>query len=66
MKSLFWPTGEQMARPAPYFPKIHGRPRVTDRRALSWIIFINRNSLRWRDVPTAYDPHKTLYNRGKR
>ncbi len=30
------------------------------------IIFINRNGLRWRDAPSAYGPHKTLYNRWKR
>jgi transposase len=33
---------------------------------LSGIIFINRNGLRWRDAPTAYGPHKTLYSRWKR
>ena len=33
---------------------------------LSGIIFINRNDLGWRDAPSAYGPHKTLYNRWKR
>ena len=33
---------------------------------MSGIIFINRNGLRWRDVPAAYGPPKTLYNRWKR
>jgi len=39
---------------------------VDDRRVLSGIVFVNRNGLRWRDAPSAYDPHKTLYNRWKR
>lgn len=55
-----------MARLEPYFSKRPGKPRVDDHRALSGIIFVNRNSLRWRDAPAAYGPHKTLYNRWKR
>jgi transposase len=48
------------------FPKSHGKPRVDDRRALSGIVFVNRNGLGWRDAPSAYGPHKTLYDRWKR
>jgi len=55
-----------MVRLEPYSPKSHGRPRGDDRRVLSGIIFVNRNGLRWRDVPKDYGPHKTLYNRRKR
>ena len=55
-----------MARLRPYFPKSHGKPRVDDRRVLSGIVFVNRNELRWRDAPSDYGPHKTLYNRWKR
>ena len=33
---------------------------------LSDIVFVNRNGLRWRDAPSDYGPHKTLYNRRKR
>lgn len=33
---------------------------------LSGIIFINRNGLRWRDVPEAHGPLKTLHRRCKR
>ena len=55
-----------LARLEPDFPKLHGKPRVDDRRVLSGIIFINRNGLRWRDAPAAYGPRKTLYNRWKR
>ncbi len=30
---------------------------------VSGIIFVIRNGVRWRDAPTDYGPHKTLYNR---
>ncbi len=50
----------------PFFPKIHGKPRVDDRRVLSRFIFINRNGLRWCDAPKEYGPPKTLYNRWQR
>jgi transposase len=66
MSDLFWLTDEQMARLQPFFPKSHGKPRVDDRRVLSGIVFVNRNGLRWRDAPSVYGPHKTLYNRWKR
>ena len=59
MSDLFWLTDAQMARLAPFFPTSHGKPRVDDRRVLSGIIFINRNSLLWRDAPVDYGPHKT-------
>ncbi|MER9178656.1 transposase, partial [Mesorhizobium sp. M0955] len=36
---------------------------VDDRRVLSGILFVIRNGLRWRDVPSDYGPHKTIYNR---
>jgi putative transposase len=53
----------QMARISPFFPLSHGVPRVDDRRVIRGIIFVVRNSLRWRDVPPSYGPHKTIYNR---
>lgn len=53
----------QMRRIEPYFPLSHGIPRVDDRRVMSGIVFVIRNGLRWRDAPTGYGPHKTLYNR---
>ncbi len=66
MSDLFWLSDEQMARLEPFFPKSHGKPRVDEKRVISGIIFINRNGLRWRDAPSEYGPHKTLYNRWKR
>ena len=41
----------------------HGAPRVDDQRVISGIIFVIRYGLRWRDAPSSYGPHKTLYNR---
>jgi putative transposase len=56
-------TTAQMRRLSPHFPLSHGVPRVDDRRVLSGIIYVIRHGLQWRDAPTAYGPHKTLYNR---
>ena len=53
----------QMRRIELYFPLSRGRVRVDDRRVLSGIVYVIRNGLMWRDAPTAYGPHKTLYNR---
>lgn len=63
MSDLFWLTDAQMERLRPFFPLSHGVPRVDNRRALSGIIFVNRNGLRGRDAPVEYGPSKTLYNR---
>ena len=63
MTDLFWLSDRQLARMRPYFPLSHGIPRADDRRVISGIIHVIRNGLRWRDAPSAYGPHKTLYNR---
>ncbi|SIR19436.1 Putative transposase of IS4/5 family [Rhizobium sp. RU20A] len=52
----------QMRRIEPYFPLSHGVPRVYDRLILNGIIFVSRNALRWRDAPSEYSLHKTIYN----
>ncbi|MEJ8476997.1 IS5 family transposase [Roseibium algae] len=52
-----------MKRIEPYFPLSHGGPRVDNRRVLSGIIFVILNGLRWRDTPSDYGPHKTIYKR---
>ena len=36
MSDLFWLTDEQMAKLSPFFPRSHGKPRVDDKRVLSW------------------------------
>ena len=63
MNDLLMLTPEQMRRIEPVFPRSHGVARVDYRRVLSGILFVIRNGLRWRDVPAAYGPHKTIYNR---
>jgi len=63
MSDQFWLSKEQLARIKLYFPLSHGVPRVDDRKVISGIIHVIRNGLRWRDAPTVYGPHKTLYNR---
>ena len=63
MSDLIWLSEAQMRRIEPYFPLPHGVPRVDDRRALSGIIFVIRNGLRWRDAPREYGPQKAIYNR---
>ena len=63
MSDQFWLSKEQLARIKPYFPLSHGVPRVDDRKVISGIIHVIRNGLRWRDAPSVYGPHKTLYNR---
>lgn len=62
MSDLFWLGDAQLARPEHFFPKSHGKPRVDDRRVLSGIISLNRYGLSWRDVTSAYGPHKITYN----
>ena len=63
MNDLFLLSEEQMARISPYFPLSHGVPRVDDRRVVSGIVYVIKNGLQWRDAPSHYGPHKTLYNR---
>ena len=60
----FWLSEAQFARLAPHLPTdTRGVARVDDRRVISGIIHVLQSGCRWRDAPTAYGPHKTLYNR---
>ena len=36
---------------------------MDDLRVISGIIFVIKRALQWRDGPSEYRPHKTLYNR---
>lgn len=63
MADLIWLSDKQMERISPHFPRSHGIPRVDDRKTLSGIIFVIRNGVRWRDVPSEYGHPKTIYNR---
>src|SRR6187401_348598 len=63
MSDLFLLSETQMGRLSPHFPLSHGVARVDDRRVVSGIVYVIRNGLQWKDAPTGYGPHKTLYNR---
>ena len=60
----FWLSDAQFSRLQPLLPnKPRGVPRVDDCRVISGIIHVLRHGLMWRDAPSVYGPHKTLYNR---
>ena len=64
MSRYFWLSEAQFSRLQPFLPnKPRGVPRVDDRRVISGIIHVIRNGLMWRDAPSEYGPHKTLYTR---
>src|ERR1700712_2834272 len=43
--------------------KPRGVPRVDDRRVLNGIFWILRSGAPWRDLPEAFGPYATCYNR---
>jgi len=43
--------------------KPRGVPRVNDRRVLNGIFWVLRSGAPWRDVPRAFGPYTTCYNR---
>src|SRR6185436_1934851 len=48
----------------PYLPnKPRGIPRVNDRRELNGIFWVLRSGAPWRDLPEAFGPYTTCYNR---
>ena len=63
MSGLFLLSKAQMARISPHFPLAHGVPRVDDRQVVSGIVYVIRKGLQWKDAPSGYGSHKTLYNR---
>ena len=64
---LFWLSDEQWARIEPYLPTdVRGKKRVDDRRIVSGIVHVLRIGCRWKDCPTEYGPHTTVYNRFNR
>lgn len=66
ISDLFLLSPSQMSKYAPFFLKSHGVARVDDRRVVSGIIYGLKHGLQWKDVPEAFGPHKTLYNRFRR
>ena len=48
----------------PFLPiKPRGVPRVNDRRVLNGIFWVLRSGASWRDLPEAFGPYTTCYNR---
>src|SRR3974390_2024695 len=43
--------------------KPRGVPRVNDRRVLNAIFWVLRSGAPWRDLPQAFGPYTTCYNR---
>ena len=66
-RHLFWLSDEARAAIGPHLP--HGRPGkppVDDRTVISGIMDVLKTGCRWRDVPAAYGPPSTIYNRYNR
>ena len=67
MAHLFWLSDETWAVIEPHLPHGKpGKPRVDDRRVISGILHVLKTGCRWRDVPSAYGPASTIYNRYNR
>ena len=67
MACLFWLSDSAWAAIEPHLPHGQpGKPRVDDRRVISGILHILKTGGRWRDVPPAYGPPTTIYNRYNR
>lgn len=63
----FWLSDAQWKAIKPHLPTNQpGARRVDDRRVLSGIIHVLQSGCRWRDCPSEYGPHTTLYNRWNR
>src|SRR4028118_541064 len=64
MVHLFWLSDEAWAAIEPHLPRgLPGKPRVDDRRVISGILHVLKTGCRWRDVPSAFGPPTTVYNR---
>jgi len=67
MARLFWLSDDAWAVIEPHLPRGKpGKPRVDDRRVISGILHVLKVGCRWRDVPPAYGPATTIYNRYNR
>src|ERR1700704_5359594 len=66
-RSLFWLSDEAWKTLEPHLPHGKpGKPRVDDRTVISGILHVLKTGCRWRDVPPAYGPPTTVYNRDNR
>jgi len=61
---LFWFDDEQWSKVKSHLPtNQRGPERHDDRRILSGIMHVQKVGCRWKDCPSEYGPHKTIYNR---
>lgn len=66
-RSLFWRSvGSMGGDRAAFAENQPGAWRVDDRHVISGIIHMLKCGGRWQDVPAAYGPPTTIYNRGNR
>jgi len=66
-RSLFWLSDEAWKTLEPHLPHGKpGKPRVDDRTVISGILHVLKTGCRWRDVPPAFGPPTTIYNRSNR
>ena len=62
--NLFWFDDEQWSKVMPHLPtNQQGPERHDDRRIFSGIMHVQKVGCRWKDCPSEYGPHKTIYNR---
>lgn len=47
-------------------PTRQGGKRADDRRVLNGIFYVLRSGIPWKDLPSRYGPHTTVYNRFRR
>lgn len=67
MAELFWLSDEQWQAIAPFMPTNQpGARRKDDRTILSGILHVIKSGCRWKDCPSEYGPHTTVYNRFNR
>ncbi|RVU11455.1 IS5 family transposase [Methylobacterium oryzihabitans] len=67
MAELFWLSDEQWQVIAPFMPTNQpGARRKDDRTILSGILHVIKCGCRWKDCPSEYGPHTTVYNRFNR
>ena len=67
MADLFWLSDAHWAVIEPFMPRNQpGARRVDDRRTISGIVHVIKSGCRWRDCPSEYGPHTTVYNRFNR
>jgi transposase len=67
MSKLYWLSDAEWSRLERLLPRgRRGAHRVDDRRVISGIVHMLRSGGRWRDCPSEYGPHTTIYNRFNR